>query len=80
MAKKLWVRAGITLHLTDDDAQKLLVEYENDMQGRADIVKRAVKEGRFELDGECYTPAEAIGDYNNKYGTDLPEEDHDHYW
>ena len=80
MAKELWARVGITFQLTDDEAQKLLCDYENDMQSRANIIKNAVSDGRFELDGECYSPAEAIGDFNDKYGTDYSEEDYDHYW
>lgn len=40
--KDLWARVGITFHLTDDEAQKLLSDYENDIQGRANIIKNAV--------------------------------------
>lgn len=80
MAKDLWARVGITLHLTDEEAQLLLVGYQNDMQGRSNIIKNVFSDGRFELDGECYSPRDAIEDYNAKYGTDLPEEDYDFYW
>lgn len=80
MAKDLWARVGITFHLTDDEAQKLLSDYENDMQSRENIIKNAVSDGRFMLDGECYSPGESIEDFNRKYGTSYPEEDYDFYW
>lgn len=78
--KDLWARAGVTFHLTDEEEHKLFVEFADDMQARSDVLKTVILEGRFEFDGECYSPAEAIQDHNRKYGTSLPEEDYDYFW
>lgn len=80
MTKDLWARVGITFHLTDDEIHGLLADDDGDMQSRSNIIKKAVNEGRFSLDGECYSPGEAIEDFNCKYGTEYDEEDHDYFW
>ena len=80
MAKDLWARVGITFHLTDNEIQGLLADDNSGMQSRSNIIKKAVADGRFELDGECYSPRGAIEDFNHKYGTDYPEDDYDFYW
>lgn len=80
MAKDLWARAGVTFHLTDEEAHKLLIDCQNNMQERYEIIKKVIDDGRFEFDGDCYSPSEVIEEYNRKYGTNLPEEDYEHYW
>lgn len=78
--KDLWARAGVTFHLTDEEAQKLFAKAEDDVEGKMDIIKKVIQEGRFALDGESYCPGEAIADFNRKYGTNLPEEDFELCW
>ena len=80
MAKSLWVRAGITLHLTDDEAKRLLEIARSGNNEREALVEKVLADGRYTVDGECYSPGSAIADYNREYGTQYPEEDLELFW
>lgn len=72
--KKLWVRAGVTLHITDEEADKIL-DHDANSTSLSDVVRQIIAEGRFEWDGDSYIPATCISDFNKEYGTDYDDED-----
>ena len=74
--KKLWVRLGATLDLTDEECEAILGD-EFDAGRMAQIMKSVVKEGRFELDGETYVPGQSVALFNDQYDTDFMEVDAD---
>lgn len=70
--KNLWFRAGVTLHLTDEEADKILGP-DLDSGSLADVVRQIISEGRFKWDGNSYIPEEAVFDFNEKYGADYDD-------
>ena len=74
--KKLWARLGVTLSLTDEECEEILGD-EFDAGRMAQILRTAVDECRFELDGEAYVPGESIAHFNDQYDTDFMEVDAD---
>ena len=62
----LWMRAGISLRITEEE-EKIL--FSTDYDKGAEIFKKIVAEGRFNLDGETYIPSEAVKDFNESNNT-----------
>lgn len=50
--KKLWMRAGVSLMLTDEEIDEILGGCEGSA-GQGSVV-RALREGRFTFDGDSY--------------------------
>ena len=47
--KDIWLRAGIVMHVTEDELEKLL-------SGDQSTANKIVSEKRFDLSGEAYVP------------------------
>jgi hypothetical protein len=63
--KKLWLRVGMTLSLTDDEVRQV---FESDDMDKA--VLSAIRSGRAVPDGNTYVPYECVEGFNRSYGTD----------
>lgn len=74
--KKLWVRLGGYLNLTEEEEEKLLSD-NIDFPEREAIINQIVTDGRFEVSGETYSPSESIAEFNDQYGTDYEEWDYE---
>ena len=75
MNKNLWMRVGMSIKLTDSEVD-LILSNGNDS---AKILKKAIEEGRYCLDGESYVPMECVEDFNKTYGTNYECVDHEWY-
>ena len=71
--KELWMRAGVTLLVTDEEAAKIL-DHEASEAVLAATVREIIEEGRFKWDGSSYIPACCIADFNEKYDTDFDDD------
>lgn len=56
--KKLWMRAGITMTLTDEEVEAILSG--DDCSAGQGAVEAALREGRFAFDGESYIPQSTV--------------------
>ena len=74
--KKLWVRLGAYLELTDEEEKRLLSD-DIDIAECEKIVRNIIAELRFLVDGECYAPQSSIADFNDEYGTNYEELDYE---
>lgn len=75
MNKKLWLRVGMTINLTNEEVDLI---FSQDPKG-IDIVRNAIEEGRYYLDGESYIPESYVEDFNKAYGTDYACENYEWY-
>lgn len=74
--RKLWMRLGVTVELTETEAAQVLLENNNPADKHMEaIVKKAYLEGRVRPDGETYVPEMAAEDFNKKYGTAYPTDE-----
>lgn len=64
--RNLWVRAGMTLAITEEEEEILL---SGEQQAGEEILRKVFSEGRARLDGETYCPDSAVMAYNEEYGT-----------
>lgn len=64
--RNLWMRAGVSLQITEEEEQTLFTE---DCHTAAETFKKIISEGRFKLDGDSYIPNGAVEAYNEAYGT-----------
>ena len=71
---KLWMRVGCTFWATPEEAA-ILLSQSSDMDERAGLLRRLMREGHFTADGETYIPGECVSDYNETYGTEFPSDD-----
>ena len=72
--KKLWIRAGVSLEITDEEEKILL------SQGKEEgtkVLRNIVSEGRFSLDGESYIPEPSVRDFNETNGTHYQVQEYD---
>lgn len=60
----IWLRVGMTLRVTEEEAEALLGRRDRD------TLVRILKEHRATPDGDSYIPDPCVADYNQKYGTD----------
>lgn len=63
--KKLWMRAGVSLMLTDEEIDEILGSCEGSAGQEA--VVRALREGRFTFDGDSYIPRSTVKEFTEKY-------------
>lgn len=67
--KHIWMRAGVTLNLAEDEVELILNSFDSIVAGN--VVAQALKDGRFRFDGESYIPEECVEGYNGEHGTDF---------
>ena len=72
--KTLWGRAGVSFHITDEEAEAILGD-DTDGTTIARTMRKIVAEGRYEMDDNSYIPAECVTDFNKKNGTDFCDND-----
>lgn len=63
--KKLWMRAGVSLELTDAEVKGILG---TDNAGAEDIIKAALLDGRFSFDGDSYIPDVTVDEFVKEHG------------
>lgn len=71
---KLWMRLGVSLDLDADEVEMLLGKNSSD-EKISNVIRNAVAECRFVLEGETYAPEESIEDFNDEYDTNYPVEE-----
>lgn len=69
--KNLWMRLGVTLHITDEEAQILMSD---DSKG-TETLRNILNEKRYEIDGDSYIPDCEVVRYNKTNGTDFLDGD-----
>lgn len=72
--KELWMRVGVTFKLTDEEAERIFCGGSDDMY---DVIKTAMAEGRFAVEGETYVPECAVYNFNENYGTNYAHGDYE---
>lgn len=65
--KKLWIRLGATLSITEEEEAAIFCGDDDDLEK---AMTKILKDGRIEFDGKNYIPDRAIMDFNERYGTD----------
>ena len=70
--RNLWIRLGIMLEVSEEEGQILLGE---NKQKAEELLKQLIILKHFHAEGESYIPADCIGEYNQKYGTDFEAAD-----
>lgn len=68
--KKLWMRAGVSLMLTDEELNEILGDCEGP-KGE-ETIATALREGRFSFDGDSYIPQVTVEEFTERYS--LPYE------
>ena len=68
------MRLGVTLNITEDEADAILGE---DKHNSTLTLRGVLRAGRFEPDGESYIPGESIESYNHAHGTEYDDADVD---
>lgn len=71
--RKVWMRLGVQVEITEAE-EKTIFEGDSDC-AVAEIVREAVAECRFVLDGDSYIPGVCVEDFNRKYGTNYETDD-----
>ena len=74
VSHKLWMRLGVTLNITDDEADAIMGE---DKNASVDTLLGVLRACRFEPDGDSYIPGESIESYNHAHGTEYDDADVD---
>ena len=64
--KKLWIRLGAVIEITDAEEQAI---FGNDGVRMGNALRFAIADGRFCPDGETYIPCEIVRKFNQVYGT-----------
>ena len=69
--KKIWMRLGVTLLVTEKEAEVLLPDANGnwDAEESKKVLERVLKRGCFTPDGDSYIPATEIEQYNQDNGT-----------
>lgn len=70
--KSIWLHLGTTVHGSGEEIFRIL-------QGNENILALLLEKGKYEIDGESYVLASAIGDYNRENGTEHDEEEMNFY-
>jgi hypothetical protein len=68
------MRLGVSLDLDADEVEMLLGKNSSD-EKISNVIRNAVAECRFVLEGETYAPEKSIEDFNDEYGTNYPVEE-----
>lgn len=70
--KKLWMRAGLDLLVSDEETAVILTANGDKAQ---ETVVNLLKKGRFLFNGDSYVPTTVITDFNRDYGTSFNDDD-----
>ena len=62
---KIWTRMGVDLFLTTNEARDILSD---DDTAVSNAVEKALREGRFQFNGNTYIPGEIAAGFNEKHG------------
>lgn len=73
-SRKLWMRLGVTLSITDGEADAIMGDNKD---ASVDTLLGVIRAGRFEPNGESYIPGESIESYNRVHGTEYDDTDVD---
>lgn len=68
--KKLWIRLGAVIEITDAEEQAI---FGDDGVQMGNALRFVIGEGRFCPDGETYIPCEIVREFNRAYGTSHEE-------
>ena len=71
--RKLWVRIGAYIDVTDEDMQVI----SQDENNGAERLRVLIESSDIICEGNTYVPAESVANYNEEYGTDFAESDYD---
>ena len=74
--RQLWMRAGINLNLSAEEADAILAPGAS-AEAIEQTVKKIILEGRFSFSGESYIPQPCVEQYNDAYGTKYKADDID---
>lgn len=74
--RQLWMRAGINLNLSAEEADAILAPGASAEAIEA-VVKNIILEGRFSFSGESYIPQPCVEQFNDAYGTEYKADDID---
>ena len=66
MERRLWMRLGVSLRITEVEEAIIFGE---DKYKATELLRRIVAEGRFVPDGDNYIPEVTVEEYNREYGT-----------
>ncbi len=70
--KKLWMRMGVVMMLSDEDEKAI---FSSDEEAIYQAILKVIDEGRYLVDGEAYIPETAVHDFNAEYGTEYEAHD-----
>ena len=74
--RQLWMRAGINLSLTEEEAGAILAPGAS-TDAIEQTVRKIILEGRYSFSGESYIPQPCVEQYNDAYGTNYKADDID---
>lgn len=74
--RQLWMRAGINLNLSAEEADAILAPGAS-AETVEQTVKKIILEGRYSFSGESYIPQPCVEQYNDAYGTKYKADDID---
>lgn len=72
--RKLWMRLGVVLNMTAEEA-RIVLGSDSNTDVVCDTIRRIVREGRYQPDGDSYIPLQSVWDYNDRYGTHYEEDE-----
>lgn len=72
--KQLWIRAGMMLGVTDEEA-KIILSEDSDSADIAEVVTNIILEKRFAFNGDSYVPQCCVERFNEKYNTRYEADD-----
>ena len=76
MLKQIWMRVGMTVTLTEEEADAILKsDRDGDCTALREALWKALIENRGTPDGETYIPACSIEAYNATHGTEYESAD-----
>lgn len=67
--KKIWLRVGVTISMTDEEADIIVGCGDNSRE----TLLKILNEGRFLWDGDAYIPEVCVQEFNEEYGTEYEE-------
>lgn len=70
--KKVWARAGVSFGLTSDEAS-IVLACNGNCEEIAQVMRKVVREGRFEFNGDSYIPTDCVAAFNHQHGTEFDD-------
>ena len=68
----VWLRLGITVQGSPKEIGRIL-------NGDAEVLRKLLDAGRYEIGGETYIPGSTVEEYNEEHDTDFEEKDVEFY-